>query len=110
VSCPDESLRTPAVVMPSSNGSRRAPDANAMTSHSSRFGCAWTSSNSTMFGLRPSLVYASALSTRYTEPVSRYSRQAARRQHPSTGYVLNAYRGTLLAKWTTPAAAPPWAT
>jgi hypothetical protein len=104
-------VRTPAVVMPSSNGSRRAADANAMTSHSSRFSCAWTSSTSTVFGLRPSLVYASALSTRYTEPVSRYSPvKAARRQHPSTGYVLNAYRGTLLAKWTTPAAAPPWAT
>src|SRR5690242_13012781 len=59
--------------MPTISGSTRAPEASASTSHSSRFGWTWTSSNTTSDGFRPSLVYASADRQRYTDPVSGYS-------------------------------------
>ena len=55
---------TPAVVIPKISGCALVPDPNVITFHRSSFGWTWTSSNNTSDGFRPSLVYASADSTR----------------------------------------------
>jgi len=61
-------VRTPAVVIASSIGSTRAPIARDITCHKSSFGRACNSSKIVNVGDKPSFVYASDDSTRYTAP------------------------------------------
>ena len=70
---------SPAVVSTIQTGCRLLdPAPNVITSHKSRFGCAWSSSKITQLGLYPCLLYASADKTCKIPIVVQYQLPSAR--------------------------------